>query len=61
MALAILSVANIIGTAAGFLIPPFFVIQDDSNDKIQSEFTALLLCEFILSLIPAFLAMLWFR
>lgn len=59
--MAILSVANIIGTAAGFILPPLFVIDSDSNDKIQSEFTVLLLFEFGLTLIPAVCVLLWFR
>lgn len=35
VALAILSVVNIIGTAVGFLIPAIFVSNDDSDTKIR--------------------------
>jgi hypothetical protein len=61
LALAILSVANIIGTAIGFLVPPLFVIDSDKEDQIQNEFTVLLLFEFGLTIITAVLALLWFR
>jgi Na+/melibiose symporter-like transporter len=61
VALAILSVANIIGTAVGFLLPPFFVDNNASDEKVKSSFAALLLFEFFACLIPLTLVMLWFR
>jgi hypothetical protein len=61
VALAVLSVVNIVGTAVGFLLPPFFVQDNDPSDRIQSEFTALLLFEFFASLIPLTMVLLWFR
>jgi hypothetical protein len=59
-ALAILSVANIIGTAAGFLLPPLFVDAGSSNETIKVQFTTLLLFEFFITLIPLTLVLLWF-
>lgn len=43
IALAILSVSNIVGTAVGFVIPPLFVDNDALNEKIRTEFTGLLI------------------
>lgn len=60
LALAILSVANIIGTAFGFLLPPLFV-DSEVNDKIQQEFTVLLFVEFLICLLPAVAVLMWFQ
>lgn len=61
IALAILSVSNIVGTAVGFIMPPLFVENDALDDKIRAEFTGLLITEFVFSLLPLILVILWFR
>ena len=61
LALAILTVSNIVGTAFGFLLPSFFVDATVSDVKVQDQFTALLFLEFFMSLIPLTMVLLWFR
>jgi hypothetical protein len=63
VALAILTVVNIIGTAVGFLLPPLFVESTSQvgSTKIMNEFTTLLAFEFIFALIPTSLILLFFK
>lgn len=60
VALAILSVSNIVGTAAGFIIPPLFV-DSDSPDRIRDQFFYLLIAQFLLSVLSMALTLLRFK
>lgn len=57
--MAILSVANIIGTAVGFVIPSLFVSDTDQN--IKEHFFQLLLVEGIISAAVAILIIVFFK
>jgi hypothetical protein len=65
LALAFLSVINIVGTAVGFVIPTVFVETDtDGSDKsmesVRDQFWMLLLFEFCLSVVAALLNLFFF-
>ena len=65
LALAFLSVINIVGTAVGFVIPTVFVDtatghSDKAEGQIRDQFWMLLLFEFCLAFVAALLNLFFF-
>lgn len=62
MALSILIAVNIIGTAVGFLIPPLFVSDPDTNSNIvQDQFFNLQIFEFGIAALSTILILIFFK
>lgn len=61
VALAVLSVSNIVGTTLGVLLPSAFVKPEDSEEAVKMGFAALQMSEFVISALTLFLAIIWFE